>query len=75
VRTADHTETSQTKLRVTQRANVPQSLFAKPVAALAFVLENGWANQGEDDNNNEQETHSPFREPALSPSSAASHNA
>jgi hypothetical protein len=75
VRTADHTETSQTKRQVTQRANVPQSLFAKPVAALAFVLENGWANEGEDENKNEQEAHGPFREPALSHSSAASHNA
>jgi hypothetical protein len=71
VRTADHTETSQTKLQVTQRANVPQSLFAKPAVAVAFVLvlENGWANKGENENKNEQEAHGPFREPALSPSS------
>jgi hypothetical protein len=51
--------------------------MAKPAAALALVLvlENGWANEGEDENKNEQEAHSPFRKPALSPSSAASHNA
>lgn len=41
------------------------------VVVLVLVLENGWANERED----EQEAYSPFREYALSPSSGGSPNA